>query len=100
MITRIVKMTFKEEEINNFLALFETHKKQIRSSQGCLGLKLLQCENDINIMFTHSLWASEINLNQYRNSELFQSIWPKTKALFAEPAQAWTLKEKDDVDFP
>ena len=97
MITRIVKMTFKKEEIDNFISLFETHKMLIRSSQGCLGLKLLQSKNDKNIIFTHSLWENEEYLNQYRNSTLFQDIWPKTKALFADPPQAWTLQEIDDV---
>lgn len=97
MITRIVKMTFKEEEIDNFLALFETHKKLIRNSSGCIGLKLLQNKNVKNIIFTHSLWENEMCLNQYRNSDLFQDIWPKTKALFTEPPQAWSLKEIDDV---
>lgn len=44
-------------------------------------------------MFTLSHWESEENLEQYRQSELFKSTWAKTKVLFREKAQAWTLEE-------
>jgi hypothetical protein len=32
-------------------------------------------------------------LNAYRNSELFAGVWGRTKVLFAEKAEAWSLQD-------
>lgn len=42
MITRIVKMTFREEEVEAFKALFEERKSLIRNFKGCTHLQLWQ----------------------------------------------------------
>ena len=42
-------------------------------------------------MFTISHWDSEAALELYRQSELFKFTWAKTKPLFEEKAQAWSL---------
>ncbi len=94
MILRLVKMHFRPEETDSFLAYFKTIKSQIESMPGILKLKLYQDENDKNIIFTHSLWLNPESLENYRNSEAFSIIWPKTKALFASKAMAWSLKLK------
>jgi len=41
------------------------------------------------------MWESEEALNAYRKSELFGSVWPKTKACFANPAEAWSTTLDD-----
>lgn len=92
MITRIVKMTFKPEEVPTFLALFEKNKKLIASFEGCTHLELLNDVNSSNIFFTYSKWNGENFLENYRNSELFASVWKQTKVLFAEKAEAWSVK--------
>ncbi len=94
MITRIVKMTFKPEEVANFLKIFSESKQYIRNVEGCSQLELL---NDISasaVFFTYSKWNTEKDLNNYRNSELFESVWAKTKILFAVKAEAWSLKSE------
>ncbi len=93
MITRIVKMTFILEKIPDFLKIFEASKPKIRSFKGCTHLELLNEVNAPNIFFTLSKWESEKDLESYRNSELFKSTWAKTKILFAEKADAWTVRE-------
>lgn len=94
MILRLVKMTFKPSETANFLAYFETIQDKIATQPGNLSLKLYQDKADPNTYFTHSKWLNESSLNNYRNSELFGEVWPKTKAMFAEKPMAWSLKLK------
>ena len=92
MIIRIVKMTFKPEKVNEFLEVFNASKQHIRNVEGCTHLELLNDINSQNILFTYSHWNSENDLNNYRNSELFEKVWGKTKILFAAKAEAWTVR--------
>lgn len=94
MIIRIVKMTFKEEETDNFLQLFNERKELIRNFDGCNHLELWQQKGAEHIYFTYSMWESEEHLNHYRFSELFKDTWAKTKCLFSEKAQAWSVEQK------
>ena len=91
MITRIVKMNFKASEIENFLTIFNQSKNDIRNMPGCNHLELWNSQTDATVFYTYSIWDSENDLNNYRNSELFQSVWPATKALFASKAEASSL---------
>ncbi len=94
MILRLVKMHFKSEEIENFLAYFQTIKNSIESMPGLVRLHLYQDKANSNVVFTHSIWTNEEYLNKYRNSELFAEVWPATKQLFADNAEAWSLELK------
>lgn len=87
-------MHFREEELEGFLEYFEQIKGQIENMPGLVNLKLYQDDTNKNILFTMSSWLNQKNLDQYRNSELFATVWPKTKALFAHKAEAWSLKLK------
>jgi hypothetical protein len=91
MIKRIVKMTFQANKIGIFKVLFEARKEQIRGFNGCEYLELLQNVNQPNIFFTYSFWNSETDLNAYRDSELFKDTWAKTKVLFDEKPEAWSV---------
>jgi heme-degrading monooxygenase HmoA len=42
-------------------------------------------------MFTYSQWDSEESLNAYRQTELFVQTWKRTKTLFQEKAEAWSV---------
>jgi len=94
MILRIVKMTFREDETENFLALFNERKSLIRTFEGCSHLELWQQAGTPNVFFTYSMWESEQHLDHYRFSELFKDTWAKTKALFADKPQAWSVEQK------
>lgn len=95
MIIRIVKMTFRKEETDTFLNHFRTHKMSIRRFDGCRHLELLQDVNDPRIFFTYSYWDTEDHLEQYRQSDLFRSIWKETKPLFAARAEAWSVERSE-----
>jgi (4S)-4-hydroxy-5-phosphonooxypentane-2,3-dione isomerase len=90
MIIRIVKLTFQEEYINDFITIFNESKELISNFEGVKKLELLQCSTNGNIFFTHSHWESEEALEKYRHSELFKTTWAKTKPLFSEKAEAWS----------
>lgn len=93
MIKRIVKMSFDPAKVNDFVEVFRTNWTLIRGFEGCNHVELLQDELHSNIFFTYSLWQSEEHLNKYRDSELFNKVWSKTKILFNDKPQAWTVKE-------
>jgi heme-degrading monooxygenase HmoA len=97
MIQRIVKMTFRADEVDNFLSLFEEVKHKIRGREGCSGLTLLADINHKNILFTYSFWQSEDDLNAYRDSELFASTWRDTKSKFASKAEAWSVQVQSET---
>lgn len=92
MIVRIVRMAFKEEEVGNFLKLFNSVRDKILSFEGCSSLQLLRKEDEPATLFTISHWESDESLQRYRNSPLFISTWKKTKSLFAEKAEAWSME--------
>ena len=94
MIIRVVKMTFKPENVPAFLKLFEERKTRIRHFEGCRHLALWQDANDAHVFFTYSNWDSETHLNKYRFSDLFKDTWLHTKALFLAKAEAWSVQEQ------
>ncbi len=91
MIRRVVKMTFKEEYIDVFLEIYRSIRDNIEQMPGCHSVELMRDINDSSTMFTYSIWEDEEALNAYRGSELFGKTWPRTKALFSQPAEAWSL---------
>lgn len=98
MIKRIVRMTFRPEAVEAFRReVFEQSKDRIRAFPGCQHMELLQQRGQPHILFTLSIWESEAALEAYRQSDLFRNTWLRTKAGFAEKAEAWTV---DVVDAP
>ncbi|KQC33546.1 antibiotic biosynthesis monooxygenase [Nonlabens sp. YIK11] len=93
MIVRIVQMHFSENKIDDFKVLFEDIKEKIRHQPGCEFLELYQGTDDPQTFFTYSYWNSSTDLNNYRNSALFQEIWPKTKAMFDQKPIATSVEK-------
>jgi autoinducer 2-degrading protein len=91
MFVRIVKMSFAEEHIEEFLENFNLQKENIRSFEGCQFLELYRDKNKTCIFFTYSYWETESDLEHYRNSDLFRDVWSKTKPLFNDKPQAWSV---------
>lgn len=92
MLVRLVKLTLKKENIASFEQIFEETKDSIKGFSGCEHLELLKDLNNQNVFFTHSHWNSIEDLDYYRNSEFFKKVWTKTKVLFEEKAEAWSLE--------
>ncbi len=93
MLIRVVKMTFRNDEINTFLHLFEERKHRIKNFEGCKHLELWQDRLHPNIFFTYSHWANMSNLDNYRSSPFFKETWQLTKALFSAPPEAWSVNK-------
>jgi heme-degrading monooxygenase HmoA len=96
MITRIVKLEFEPEKIEDFIDFFEQVKHKVNSFPGCKGMQLLRDKCNGCIVFTYSIWESEAALENYRTSETFSNIWYKIKVWFAEKPEAWTLNNHFD----
>jgi (4S)-4-hydroxy-5-phosphonooxypentane-2,3-dione isomerase len=97
MITRIVKLTFDPTKVSEFLSFLEEFKTQIRNFPGCEMLEFLQEVNKPNVIMTHSQWQSEKDLEDYRNSELFNHVWANTKIHFIDKPEAITLNILDKL---
>lgn len=97
MINRIVRLSFDAEKIDEFLKVFNESKDKIIACEGCEGLSLLRDSGNKNVFFTYSFWRDEHCLNKYRFSELFKSTWAKTKILFNDKPQAWSLLVEQKV---
>lgn len=95
---RIVRMEFRPEEVERFLALFETVKRRIRGFPGCRELSLLRDDALAHVMFTYSVWDDAESLSNYRNSALFRDTWKATRVLFAAPAQAHSMIELQRIE--
>lgn len=91
MITRIVKLEFQPEKINEFLRFFDGIKNVVNTFPGCSGMKLYQDINNPNIVMTYSHWENAEALNNYRNSEEFGKIWPTIKPWFGGKPEAWSV---------
>lgn len=87
---RIVKMTFKSEHCHEFEVYFESIKDAVGSQPGCDGVKLMKDLSGSGVYFTLSNWENEGYLNKYRDSELFNSVWPKVKQWFDAKPEAWS----------
>lgn len=97
MFVRIVKMTFQEDFIKTFEAIFEENKAHIRNFEGCQLLELYQDKNQPHIFFTYSYWQDESDLENYRHSDLFKQVWSLTKAGFADKPEAWSVDKKIEL---
>jgi heme-degrading monooxygenase HmoA len=84
-------MSFAEENIPAFLENFELIKEKIRNAPGNRLLELYQDKNDKCIFFTYSYWETEEDLENYRKSELFNTVWAFTKKLFNDKPEAWSV---------
>lgn len=93
MLIRIVKLTFKTENISSFEQVFEETKEQIRSFKGCAFLELYQEIEKPNVFFTYSHWDNKEALEAYRSSDFFKAVWSKTKVLFDAKPEAWSVNK-------
>ena len=97
MIIRIVRMEFESDKLSEFHQIFNNSKASIRAFPGCQYLTLHQDVNDPNVRYTYSHWASQADLDAYRNSPLFGQVWPKTKRLFSAKPLAYSLHQLEEV---
>ena len=98
MLIRIVKMNFQPEKTAEFLQMFDDIKHRIRNFDGCEHLELMQDYDDPNSFSTYSKWHDDDALNAYRNSDLFDGVWTRTKAMFNAKPVAFSLKTYETVD--
>jgi quinol monooxygenase YgiN len=95
MLIRIVRMTFRPDAVPAFLEIFAAAQPKIVAQPGCRSVRLWRDSQTPHTLATYSIWESEEALNQYRRSELFGSVWPRTKALFESPAQTFSFEEAE-----
>lgn len=84
-------MHFRSEEVETFKVLFEQYRSEIRNQPGCTHLELWQSTDEREVFFTYSFWQSADDLERYRHSDTFKTVWPQTRVLFAERPQAWSV---------
>jgi quinol monooxygenase YgiN len=92
MIVRIVRMHFREEEIEAFLQIFNANREAIRSFPGCTYMDLMRDLNSPSTLVTISHWNGPGDLEAYRTSPLFRSVWSRVRPLFARKPEAFTVE--------
>lgn len=90
-------MSFSEVHIDEFLGNFESNKNKIRHFKGCNLLELYRDKTNRSVFFTYSYWNTEADLETYRHSELFKSVWSKTKPLFNAKPEVWSVDKLESV---
>lgn len=70
---RIVKLTFKEDKIEEIVSFLDSVKHIINGFEGCQGVQFLHDIHNPQIIMTYSIWDSENALNNYRHSEKFSN---------------------------
>lgn len=98
MLIRIVRMTFRPDALDEFLALFDASAPQIRAFDGCRHLELWRDARYPNLLSTYSHWTDADALDRYRHSELFRTTWAQTKPLFAGPPRAFSQHVLRDAE--
>ena len=93
MLIRFVKLTFRQQEVENFKIVFSKAQPLISKFPGCQHVELLNDLNQSNVFFTLSHWESEEHLENYRHSELFKTTWAQTKPLFDDAPEAWSVEK-------
>ena len=97
MLVRLVRMTFREDQLPAFHAIFDQSKRAIRAFPGNRHLELLRDPDQPNVRMTYSQWESADALEAYRQSELFRTTWAATKVLFAERPVAFSGERLERV---
>ena len=93
MIIRIVKLKFQKDKVADFLNLFDNVVTKVNAYPGCQQMHMVRDLNDETLFFTYSVWENTTALENYRNSTLFQTIWPQIKPWFSEKAEAWSTEK-------
>ncbi len=94
MLLRIVRMDFREDNVEEFLTFFETIKEKIAGFPGCNHVELCKDSKLDHVFYTFSKWDSEADLEKYRRSELFEDVWAKTKKMFGGKPLAYSLLQE------
>lgn len=92
MITRIVKLTLNPEKTDYFFKEMLSYQSKIRVQPGCTYLEFFKDIKNNGVIFTYSNWDSEQDLNNYRNTELFDTAWTLAKQLFIAKPEAWSIE--------
>lgn len=98
MLVRIVRMTFQEDKLPDFQAIFNQSKHLIRAFPGNHHLELLRDPSQPAVRMTYSLWESAEALEAYRQSDLFRTTWAATKVLFADRPVAFSGERLEVID--
>lgn len=93
MITRIVRLSIREDKEEEFLRYFREREMAINHFTGCREVRIYRDSIEKAVFFTVSIWENESALQQYRNSELFKETWKFVKSLFKDAPVAYSLQE-------
>ncbi len=88
-------MELNEAFALKFPAFFIKIQPKIQKFPGCKSVILQQDIHSKTTYFTISIWNSEDDLNNYRDSELFIETWKIVKPNFTEKATAWSTSSPD-----
>ncbi len=92
MVSRLVELQLKAENIDKAKILLSDIAPQVKAMPGCSHLEILMDLHDRCHITTYSHWDSEADLDTYRQTDTFKNFWAEVKPMFAKPAKAWSSK--------
>ena len=94
MITRIVRLTLKDElSLDEFKKLYTKRNPKSRGVSGCLEVRIMKDIKENNIYYTVSKWSNNQALEDYRSSEYFKQTWPMVKSTLAARTKVFTMED-------
>ena len=91
MIYRYVRLRFNETSEDDFRKIFSESQPKIAAFPGCRGVELWK--GGPGEFATFSEWDSEVDLENYRHSDLFNATWAKVKIMFNDRPFAQSYRE-------
>lgn len=91
-------MSFDNANVDFFLEGFNNNKEKIRKVEGCRLLELYRDRNISSTFFTYGYWATKADLEAYRNCDLFKTVWVKTRMLFNDNPEVWSVDKLDSLE--
>ena len=92
---RLVKLRFHASYADDFVRIFKEHRPKLLKQPGCQGVTLFRDQEDPSTFITLSNWRSKEDLEKYKLSSVFASIWKQVKPTFSRHAEVQNLKVID-----
>lgn len=90
-LVRIVRLSFREEHLDDFLQFYAQVQPQIAAFEGCMEVQAFRDNEQHTVIYTMSRWTNAAYLENYRQSDFFRDTWAQVSRWFEEKPQAFSL---------
>ena len=92
MITRIVKISIKQQNQNDFKNYINEVRPIMADFKGCEHIEILKDKSNSNTFSIYSIWKNEKLLEHFRSSEMSGEFNRTIEKWLEKQIQAWTVE--------